>query len=370
MRHFFAQMSTPQNPVTLATIAAHLGVSRSTVSNAYNHPDQLSPQLRTRILETAAALGYNGPDPVARRLRQRHAGAIGVLFSEPLSNAFADEASVTFLEGIAEAGEKTESGMLLIPARPSFENAHVVQNAIVDGFILYSIPPGHPFVDAALRRRLPVVCVDQTRIGGVSWVGIDDRNAARQAAQHLIDLGHHRVDVLVYGLGPKVSDDEGNRDSDGSGRTAAALDGPCPSVSWLRLEGYADAFRSAGLEWDAVTIHECELNASDAGERVANEIFAKPGRPTALLCTSDALALGAMRAARSHHLDVPSELSVVGFNDLPGAVLADPALTTIRQPLKQKGSIAASLLFDSGNINQTTVDLEFELVVRASTGPA
>ena len=71
-----------------------------------------------------------------------------------------------------------------------------MQDAIVDGFILYSIPPGHPFVEAALRRRLPVVCVDQTRIGGVSWVGIDDLEASKQAAQHLVDLGHRKIAFL------------------------------------------------------------------------------------------------------------------------------------------------------------------------------
>ena len=188
------------NPVTLATIAAHLGVSRSTVSNAYNHPDQLSPALREKILATASDLGYTGPDPVARRLRQRKAGAIGVLFAESLQRAFADSASVLFLEGIASASEEADSGMLLIPAKPSEESAAVVQDAIVDGFILYSIPPEHPFVKAALRRRLPVVCVDQTRIGGVSWVGIDDLEASRQAAQHLVDLGHRKFAILVFGL--------------------------------------------------------------------------------------------------------------------------------------------------------------------------
>lgn len=355
------------NPVTLATIAAHLGVSRSTVSNAYNHPDQLSPQLRERILETAARLGYTGPDPVARRLRQRQAGAIGVLFSEPLIHAFADPASVLFLEGVAIAGEAADSGMLLIPARPSEESAQVVQNAIVDGFVLYSIPPGHPFVEAALRRRLPVVCVDQTRIGGVSWVGIDDRGASRDAAQHLINHGHRRIAVLVYGLGP----DDQERDG-GIPRPDQVdeFEGPCPSVSWLRLEGYNDALHAAGLDWSDVVIKECRRNTIEAGAEATAELLSEDRPPTAILCTSDLLAMGALATAQERGIAVPSQLSVVGFNDLPAAANCEPPLTTVRQPLRQKGVEAARLLLEGQAGDETNIHLDAQLVVRASTGPA
>lgn len=349
--------TTPQTPVTLATIAAHLGVSRSTVSNAYNHPDQLSPQLRERIFETAERLGYNGPDPVARRLRQRQAGAIGVLFSEPLQHAFTDEAAILFLQGIAEAGKDADSGMLLIPALPSTDSAHVVQNAIVDGFILYSIPPGHPFVDAALRRRVPVVCVDQTKIEGVSWIGIDDREAARVAARHLVELGHTKIAVLAYGVGPRFIDRPPVPDEQAS-----------PSVTAVRLDGYSDVLRSAGIDWNTVTIYECETNTPDAGASAASSLLANSDRPTALLCTSDALALGALVEARQRGISVPDRLSVVGFNDLPAAAESSPPLTTVRQPLAYKGTEAARLLFEGHATAGQAVDLPFELVVRESTG--
>lgn len=354
-----ATPSTPNNPVTLATIAAHLGVSRSTVSNAYNHPDQLSPQLRERIFETAKKLGYNGPDPVARRLRQKNAGAIGILFSETLRHAFVDEASVLFLNGVASAGEKKDSGLLLIPARPSEESAQVVQNAIVDGFILYSIPPGHPFVEAALRRRLPIVCVDQTRIGGVSWVGIDDRSAAREAAQHLLDLGHQKIAVLVYGLNVLKSDTKENENVE-----------PSPSVSHIRLKGYEDAITSAGINWENVKVIECDHNTADSGSEAARSLLQSGDSPTAILCTSDVLAIGALSAARELSIDVPSQLSVVGFNDLPSAATTEPPLTTVRQPLIDKGREAAKLLFEGTATDETHIPLEAELIVRGSTSHA
>lgn len=366
-------VSTPPpttGTVTLATIAAHLGISRSTVSNAYNHPDQLSPHLRERILETAARLGYHGPDPVARRLRQRRAGAIGVLFSEPLRNAFADPASVLFLEGVAQAGEEADSGMMLVPARPSVEAASVVQNALVDGFILYSMPPGHPFVDAALKRRVPVVCVDQIRIGGASWVGIDDEAAAGGAARHLLDLGHRRIGVVVYGLGPEAASDVSRAPAGASDGSApiGSEPSPAPSVSRLRLDGYRQAFESAGVEWANVTIAECGHNTEHDAARAATSLLGRPqaDRPTALLCTSDSLALGALGAARDAGLDVPGDLSIVGIDDLPQAEAA--GLTTVHQPLLEKGRRAAELLLVPTGIDY--ILLEADLVIRRSTGPA
>ncbi|WP_394284852.1 LacI family DNA-binding transcriptional regulator, partial [Corynebacterium sp.] len=100
---------------TLASLAADLGVSRTTVSNAYNHPDQLSPALRTKILAAAEARGYPGPDPAARSLRTRRVGSIGVLLTEHLSYAFEDHASVDFLAGLAESSYGTENSLTLVP---------------------------------------------------------------------------------------------------------------------------------------------------------------------------------------------------------------------------------------------------------------
>lgn len=349
-------MSTsPNNPVTLATIAAHLGVSRSTVSNAYNHPDQLSPALRERIFATAEQLGYTGPDPVARRLRQGSAGAIGVLFSERLQYAFSDPAAVLFLEGIAAAGKEEDSGMLLIPARPSETGAQVVQNAIVDGFILYSIPPKHPFVEAALRRKLPVVCVDQTQIDGVSWVGIDDHAAAVAAAEHLVGLGHRRLAVIAYGVG-EDDEDEGGQ----------------PTVSRLRLQGYEQACAAAGIEWSSVPVLEYEHSNQIADHQPIRHLLSLPQdeRPTGFLCTSDTLALAVVEEAKTMGLSIPDQVSVIGFNDVPAAATANPPLTTMRQPLMRKGEEAARLLFEGHAGPDSQVMLEAELVVRGSTGPA
>src|SRR6188508_2462619 len=129
-----------RRPATLASLAAELGVSRTTVSNAYNRPDQLSAPLRARVMEAARRLGYPGPDPVARSLRTRKAGAIGLLLTEQLSYAFRDPAAVAFLEGLTQECDRARTGLLLVPANPESEDVLAVSSASVDGFVAYSMP--------------------------------------------------------------------------------------------------------------------------------------------------------------------------------------------------------------------------------------
>src|SRR5918997_4571195 len=118
---------------TAKEVAAEAGVSPATVSNAYNRPDQLSPEVRERIFAMARDLGYAGPDPVARGLRGRRTGVMGVLYPDRLSYAFADPVSVMFLEGVSEAAEEAGLGLLLVPGTPREERGlAAVGEAAVD----------------------------------------------------------------------------------------------------------------------------------------------------------------------------------------------------------------------------------------------
>src|SRR5919201_3410896 len=173
--------------VTLATIAEALGVSRMTVSNAYNRPDQLSPALRERILETARALGYGGPDPVARTLKRGETGSVGVVLDYALTNAFTDPATVQFLHGVAAGCEERERGLALVP-RIADRDAALVGSALVDGFILYCVPETDPRLVAVRERRLPYVRVDFDPDPELLSVNIDDEGAARTIAEHLTAL--------------------------------------------------------------------------------------------------------------------------------------------------------------------------------------
>jgi DNA-binding LacI/PurR family transcriptional regulator len=345
--------------VTGATVAQALGVSPSTVSNAYNRPDQLSPALRERILAAAVQLGYAGPDPLGRNLRRRRAGAIGVLFSERLSDAFADPAATVFLEGLGSAAEEAGYGLFLVPAPADVERPDdPLASVSVDGLVVYSIPRDHPLVAAALRRHLPAVTVDQPRLPHLPFVGIDDAGGARRAAEHLLQLGHRRFGVVALRLALPARD----APADGERQAAATF-----SFSHNRLRGYASALEAAGVRWSEVQVEERAHNTVAAGRDAGLRLLAAKPRPTAILCMSDQLAIGVCEAVAQAGLTVPHDLSVIGFDDSPSAAVA--GLTTVRQPLREKGERAGRLLLD--RLADVEVRpgrrLKTELVVRRTT---
>jgi DNA-binding LacI/PurR family transcriptional regulator len=343
--------------VTLQTIADALGVSRTTVSNAYNRPDQLAPALRERILATARELGYSGPDPAARRLRSGRRDAVGLLFTEELSYAFTDPAAVILLQGIARATEAAGVALLLVPEHGTGVRT-AVQDAVVDAFCIYSMPDGHPNVLAALERRVPMVVVDEPRLEHHAFVGIEDRLGARLAAEHLLELGHTRFGMLC----------ERSRQDGYSGPLTLEREAAVTyAVNRERVWGYREALEAAGIAWEAVVKWEMPANLPERGLEGAHAVLDSDPRPTALLAGTDQLALGALEAARERGLTVPTDLSVVGFDDVPGAAWAQPPLTTIRQPLLEKGAIAGRMLL--ADHPDREVILPVELVVRGTSAP-
>ena len=188
---------------TLQTVADAVGVSRSTVSNAYGRPDQLSPELREKIFEAALRLGYAGPHPAARSLRSGRAGAIGVLFTSVLSDAFTDPYAVRFLRGLAQVAERHGTGLLLIPLSGDDIDAarQALRNAVVDGFCVFCVPDYHVAMATIRARGLPVVSAEQVADDPAAmFVGIDERAAAYAGAAHVARLGHRRVAVISIDL--------------------------------------------------------------------------------------------------------------------------------------------------------------------------
>jgi DNA-binding LacI/PurR family transcriptional regulator len=339
--------------VRLRDVAAHAGVSVGSASQAFGHPELVSADVRDRVLASAKALGYSGPDPAARRLRLGTAGALGLLFSERLRYQFTDPAAPAFLGGLASGMEGSDLGLLLLPdTRFREAAAEAVHGAAVDGFVIYSTARNDPRVEAALSRQLPTVTVDQPRDGPTPFVGIDDRAAARTAAEYLRELGHERVAVLSF------------IDAlDRAGRLA--LD-----VTAERLAGYREGLGSA---WDEQAVRRCRPNAAEPARAATLDLLRGDAPPTAILAMSDVLALGALEAAVTLGVPVPDELSIVGFDDSPASALTNPRLTTIAQPHEEKGRLAAEWLVQA--IERGTAPrsrrrraiLPTELVVREST---
>jgi DNA-binding LacI/PurR family transcriptional regulator len=341
--------------VTLQTIADRVGVSRTTVSNAFSRPDQLNEELRRRILEVAEELDYPGPNPAARTLRRGRAGVIGVVFTEALSYAFADSYAVGFLRGLARVAEQSGTGLHLI-GWPSADAAEeVIGDAVVDGFCLFS-PEGHSLVEIVLRRRLPMVTVDHPYVEGVPFVGVEDRAAAREAATHLLALGHRRIAIVASRPMAGRSEDWADTEPPGEHRFGAGR---------ARLAGYHDACVKAGLDWASVPIHRT-VNDREVARRAAARLLDLDPRPTAVIAGTDEIAFGIMDVAAQRGIDIPGELSVVGFDDVPAA---EPAgLTTVRQPITEKGTTAGRLLLEPSRPAQRVV-MPHEFVVRRTTAP-
>lgn len=346
---------------TLQTVADAVGVSRSTVSNAYSRPDQLSTQLREKILAAATQLGYPGPNATARSLRKGRAGAIGVLFTATLSYAFVDPYAVRFLRGLSEAAERHDTGLLLLPLSHDDNEsaAEKVRNAVVDGFCVYCVPDWHHSRTVMSTLGLPFVTTEYRPEADQAGVGIDDRAACRAITDHVLRLGHRDLAVLTVF-------DEPNGKAAGP---VADIDAVPDFEMRQRLLGIRDAVNNSGTPWSHTMVLNTAANSRDAGRAAASELLDRLTPPTAVLACTDLVGLGVLDVVNSRGLRPGIDVSVTGFDDIPEAAAA--GLSTIRQPAIDKGVIAAELLLDPP---QDPVDrhvlLPTELIVRASTGPA
>ena len=346
---------------TLASLAAELKVSRTTISNAYNRPDQLSDALRERVLATAKRLGYAGPDPVARSLRTRKAGAVGLVITEPLTYSFQDPAALDFVAGLAQSCEEIGQGLMLLavgPNRSVADGTASVLAAGVDGFVVYSAAGDDPYLQIVLQRRLPLVVVDQPKdVPGASQVGIDDRAAMRRMGEYVLGLGHRELGLLTMRLlrdrWQGVVDSERLRSS-------------TFHVQSERIGGVRDAMSAAGLDPESLTVVESHEHTPASGGVAAKIALDANPRITALMCTADVLALSAMDYLRGQGKYAPGQMTVTGFDGVPEAM--SRGLTTVAQPSLQKGRRAGELLH-KGDITPTIEVLDTELIRGRTAGP-
>jgi alanine racemase len=336
----------------IADVARAAGVSKTAVSFAFNNPDRLSAETVTRIRDVADRLGYR-PNPVARMLAQGQTMTLGVLTPQALAVIFSNPFFALFSEGVAQAAEDLGYELHFIsPLHGSLELA--IGRAMVDGVVAIGLSADHPEVGQILAAGLPMVLVDSDDLREHSSVVVDDEAGARAAAEHLVGLGHR--DILILAVeGPQ---------------SAALLPGQPQGVSERRLRGYGAALERAGiaLRSDHVIAGRASIEGgADAFQRA----WAAGIRPTAILAMSDAMAVGATRAARERGLRIPDDLSVVGFDDIDLAAHVDPPLTTVHQPIREKGAVAARLLLARIAVGTAQrperVRLATDLVVRAST---
>jgi DNA-binding LacI/PurR family transcriptional regulator len=349
-------MTTLERTAKLNDVAREAGVSQGTVSNVFNRPELVREEVRERVREVAAKLGYKGPDPKGRLLRAGKVNAIGVAATEPLEYFFTDPFARVMMTGVAAACDEAGSGLSLISAASEEELAWNIRNALVDGLILFCLDGADRLVDLARERNLPFIAnslglTDQT----IPAIGVDNVGGARTAAEHLVGLGHRRFGILTMQLGDKTF---GRRTMDDVMKTIF-------SASRDRVLGYGEALRAAGIDFDAVPMFETQADAASV-DAAMTELFAATEPPTALLAESDKIALLAMEWLKAHKYAIRDDVSIIGFD---GVVEAEAAnLTTMAQPIAEIGRQSATVILERQK-GPIRIVLPVQLVVRGTTAP-
>lgn len=326
--------------VSMKDVAREAGVSQPAVSYAYTGSPKISREMREHIFAVAERIGYAGPDARGRSLRSGRVGAIGLIVMDHLSYAFGDPWVMSLLKGISSVNELSNVALTLIPMNnQSIHNngkspAVMPMRGLIDGLLVSTLPDDHPAIQTIVQQKIPVVIIDSPAIPNVSYVGIDDKEAAKAQVNHLISLGHNRIGILVERLIP---------DGYSGLVTLDRIQRSNEMIARKKVLGYLEAAVQAGIDVGSLTIYEAGGFDRLAGIK-ASESLLENTSITGVVATSDVMALSCISVARQRSLTIPKQLSVVGFDDVPEA--REFALTTIRQPTTEKGVYAAKLLMD------------------------
>lgn len=332
-----------ERKVTLKTIAEHLDLTPGTVSAALNNSPaarSIPEHTKNRIIEAAKALNYR-PNFFARTLRLKRTYTIGVI-AEEIGDAY----GAMVISGIEQYLRKNDYFFLTVVHRhdPKLLQtyAQMLLTRGVEGFITTDTSIGE-------KLALPTVAVaGHKQVEGVTNIVLDHKRAARLALQHLRGLGHENIAFIK---GQTVSSD-----------------------SEVRWSAICDVAQELGIRIrPELTIQLEGMDSTPAiGYPFAKQLLARKQPFTALFAYNDISAIGSIWAFREAGLRVPQDVSVVGFDDIPGAAFANPGLTTVRQPLLRMGQIAAQTVVDQIEGRGEYVPeiaIEPEFVVRESTGP-
>jgi DNA-binding LacI/PurR family transcriptional regulator len=333
---------TGEGPATIATIADEVGVSVTTVSKVLNGRSDVAPETRARVEESLERHRYR------RRGRRQPARAeqLDLVFHE-----FDTAWAIEIIKGVEAVAGAAKVGVMLSQLggehRPPQQWLDGVLNRRTLGVLFVLCHPTPAQRRQLQRRQIPFVVVDtdSATSASVPTVGSNNWNGGLMAVRHLLVLGHRRV---------------------------AVISGPADVLcSQARVAGFRSAHDEAGIPVDPELVRFGAFSAKTGYEH-AMALLARPDPPTAIFAGSDIQAMGVLRAARQCGLDVPRDLSVVGYDNLPVAAWTGPSLTTVNQPLRDMAGTAARMLLDLAHgvdLVTSRVDLVTELVVRESTAP-
>lgn len=334
-----------ETPIKLEDIARLAGVSPMTVSRVLNAKPGVSDATRQKVMAAVQEMGYV-PNPNARALAGNTTRVLGMLVPDFTTEYISEIARGA---GLAASSAGYELVLYTNAHQPNHINRHVTSltRGLIDGLMVVLNDISDQQLEALQQTGIKLAIIDHRHnVPQIPSVLADNYHGARRMMDHLFSLGHRKIAFITGRLD-----------------TVASLE---------RLRGYQEAMKIQGLPLKDEWIRPGDF-LQPSGFNATLELLQHPDPPTAVFAANDSMALGAMDAARRLGLDVPTDISIAGFDDVPRASIVHPTLTTIRQPLQEMGATATrmviSMLSDL-EITATQYELKTELMVRQSTAEA
>lgn len=328
---------------TIRDVARLAGVSTATVSRAINAPENVSPQTRERVAKAMQACRYHY-NALARGFVTKQSSTLGLIVPSITNPIFAES-----IRGVQDYAHR--EGYQVLLGDTDYEYAKearlcgVLRERQVEGLIITTTRLNGKALQDLLEDRFPFVLLYSTiRRGPFSSVGVDNFRGGYTATAHLIHLGHRRIAMLAGGF--SFSD-----------------------KSLHRWHGYKKCLRDHGLRYDPALVIQTRYTL-ESGREAIKTILSRERTPTAVFCSNDFMAIGAMQGAREAGVALPGGLSIVGFDDMAIAAFISPSLTTIRQPAHEMGRRGTEILLDrirKGGGKPVHEILDTGIVAREST---
>ncbi len=330
---------------TAKDVAAYAGVSTATVARVVGGYGYVSEETRRRVLEAVRALNYH-PNAIARSMVKGSTNTIGLVVSDTANPFYPD-----VIRGVEDVCHRAGYNVILCNSDEDVEKEQrylrVLMAKQIDGLIMTTTSDGVSYLLDITQRKIPVVMLDRAPKGsGFDSVTVDNRGGAYEAVQHLIKLGHRRIGVIT-----------------------------APTRIWTsneRLEGYKMALKEHGIPIQSELIYQDDRK-EEGGYRGAMRLMGIDNPPTALFTTNNLRTVGALRYLKERGVNIPKQLSIIGFDDQSWMGLLDPPLTVVAQPAYFLGTSAGELLVQrlqgKAPMEEQVVVMKASLVVRKSCAP-
>jgi DNA-binding LacI/PurR family transcriptional regulator len=346
--------TSKKRQATLSDIAATVGVTPMTVSRVLNQNGYVSEKTRDRVLSVVKEMNYrrNG---LARNLKRQRTDTIGLVLGD-ISNPYSTELA----RAVRQIATVNNYNLFICISEHSAEEDIAAFESLtshsVDGIIVATRAndAGDEYLKSIVENNVPVVAIGRDfHHENVDSISADNLDGGFVATQHLIDLGHRRIGFI-----------------------GAAFD---QETKLKRLQGYFNALEKHGIEIDERLVtgrREARsgvpgYSTEEIGYEGMKRLLSVPNRPTAIFARNDFTAIGAMTAIKESGLRIPQDIAIIGFDDIPLAVHMSPSLSTVRQPMRLQGQIAAELLLkrieSENSIEREERILNCELIIREST---